>query len=140
MNEKYFNLRLHSTYHGDENTIDELNVEILVDNKWELMDLNIRSAGFLLFINGLFSCQHLYMRANSAECSLLLESATGELQVDTDEDWHINNATVSFNARLRSGTPTQDNINYITERMTHCPVSSNLPDKITLTNTVNFEK
>jgi len=139
MSDRYFDLRLSSTYQGEENKVDELNVEVLADNKWETLDLSIRSPGFLQFVNALFSCQHLYMRTNSAERNLLLDSATGELHVQTDEDWHIKVATIIFNAKLKSGSPTQDDIDYITDRMTHCPVSSNLPDHINISNSVKFE-
>ena len=106
MGDRFFDLRMSSTYQGEENKVDELNVEVLVDNKWETLDLSIRSPGFLQFVNALFSCQHLYMRTNCAERNLLLDSASGELHVQTDENWHIKNATIDFNAKLRLGSPT----------------------------------
>ena len=138
MTDKSFNLRLNCTYEGTENKIDNLLVEVLNDNKWEKLDLSVRSPGFLLFINGLFSCQHLYMRTNSAERNLALESATGDLQVVTDENWRIKDGVIAFNAKLKSGSPSEDDIKYITERMKHCPVSTNLPDSILLKSSVNF--
>lgn len=138
MIDRIFNLRLNCTYEGTENKIEKLSIEVLNDNKWGTLSLSIRSPGFLLFISGLFSCQHLYMRTNSAERNLILASTTGDLEVVTDENWCIKNAAITFNAKLQSGSPTEDDINYITGRMKHCPVSTNLPDSIQLKSTVHF--
>jgi hypothetical protein len=140
MNDRHFHLQLKSTYIDDKNEIEDLTVECLNDNKWEPLDLSIRSPGFLLFINGLFSCQHLYMRTNSAERNLVLESATGEMKIIAGEFWDIKDATITFQAKLKSGSPTEDDINYITERMKHCPVSSNLSDSLQINNSVQFDK
>ena len=138
MTERYFHLRLKSTYKDSDNNIDNLIVDVHDDDEWKELDLNTRSPGFLLFISGLFSCQHLYMRTNSAERNLLLESATGEMKIITDELWNIKDATITFNTHLKSGSPTEDDISYITERMQHCPVSSNLPDSLKINNSVYF--
>ena len=137
---RHFHLRLTSTYKDDKNETEELAIEYFNDNKWETLDLSIRSPGFLLFINGLFSCQHLYMRSNSAERDLILESTTGEMKIVAGEFWNIKDATISFKAKLKSGSPTDDDINYITERMKHCPVSSNLPGNLQINNSVHFDE
>ena len=138
MSDRHFHLKLHSSYRTDENQIEDLTVEALHEGEWETLDLGIRSPGFLLYINGLFSCQHLYMRTNSAECAIELDQADGELIVDTDETWHIKKIRVHFDAKIRRGAPTQANIDYITERMYHCPVSSNLPPGVDMKSTVTF--
>jgi hypothetical protein len=78
------------------------------------------------------------MRANSAECNLILESSTGEILVNAGEFWNLKDITVSFNAKIKSGTATEENINYISERMTHCPVSTNLPDNLKMDISVKF--
>lgn len=140
MNDRHFHLRLRCTYASSKNKIEHLAVEIRENNQWEMLDLSVRSAGFLLFISGLFSCQHLYMRTNSTERNLVLESATGELQMVTSEFWNIKDIIVKFNAKLRSGSPTEDDINYITGRMKHCPVSTNLPDSIQIKKFIHFDK
>ena len=140
MSDRHFHLRLKSTYKDDKNEIEELAVECLNDNKWETLDLSVRSPGFLLFISGLLSCQHLYMRTNSAECNLVLESTTGEMKIIAGEFWNIKDATIAFKVNLKSGSPTEDDISYITERMKHCPVSSNLPDNLQINNSVHFNK
>ena len=102
MSNRYFHLRLNCTYKDSKNTIDDLAIEVSKDNSWETLDLDIRSPGFLLFVNALFSCQHLYMRTNSAERGLILTSANGELMVETDGDWHIIDASISINAKLNT--------------------------------------
>lgn len=139
MNDKDFHLRLGCSYQGIENNIADLSVEVLHDNQWEPLDLSVRSPGFLLFINGLFSCQHLYMRINSAERNLILDSVRGEMQVKAGEYWDIKDVRISFDAKLKSGLPTADDMDYITERMTHCPVSTNLPNHIQMTVSVNLD-
>ena len=139
MAEKHFHLRLDSSYQGADNNIDGLKLDIFDNETWEPVGLDARSPGFLLFINGLFSCQHLYMRTNCAERGLLIDSATGELQVTADDSWHISHTEVKFNVRLRSGQPDDEDIDYIIDRMGHCPVSSNLPAHIVQNKKINFE-
>lgn len=139
MNDRHFHLKLDATYTDSKNEVNDLNLEVLHEGEWEALDLGILSPGFLLYINALFSCQHLYMRTNCAERDLVLESAHGELQVDTRENWEITEIDVLFNARLQSGNPRQDDLDYITERMRHCPVSTNLPAQVKLNISVNLE-
>lgn len=138
MSDRHYHLKLHSSYQTDENKIEDLTLEVLHDGKWEPLEIDNRSPGFLLYINALFSCQHLYMRANSAECGIELASADGELIVDTDENWHIQNIQIHFDARICNGSPTPANLEYIHERLYHCPVSSNLPPEIPMQSTVEF--
>ena len=137
MSDRHYHLRLSCKYESNENKIAELSVEVLDDNQWQDVELSTLSPGFFLFINGLFSCQHLYMRINCAECDLVLKSSTGELKITAGEFWNISKASISFIAKLKSGTPNSENINYITERMKHCPVSSNLPDNLEILTTGN---
>ena len=138
MSIRHFHLRLQATYEDDKNSVGELLVEVEGKSGWEVLDLDVRAPGFLLFIYGIFSCQHLYMRTNCAECNLLLKSAEGELRVEADENWIIQHAEVSFQAELKSGQPSEKDIAYIKERMHHCPVSSNLPVSLRLENRVIF--
>jgi len=140
MSARHFNLKLQATYSGSENKIDDLELQVLHDDEWEPLKLDISSPGFLLFINGLFSCQHLYMRTNSAERDLVLLSSHGEMKIIAGEFWDIQQAEVSFDARLLSGEPSEDDLAYIIERMHHCPVSANLPERIKLKISVNFLK
>lgn len=139
MNDRHFHLKLDATYTDDKNEVDELNVEVLHDGEWEPVKLGIHSPGFLLYTNALFSCQHLYMRKNCAERDLVLASAHGELEVDARKNWEITAINVTFSANTRSGTASQDDLDYITERMRHCPVSTNLAAQVKLNIQVNLE-
>jgi len=139
MNDRYFQLRLNCTYKDDDNQPDKLTVENKTEDGWEILDLSVRTGGFLLFINGLFSCQHLYMRANSAERGLVLESTFAEMKIEAGEFWDIKQVEILFNVKLKSGKPTEDDMAYITERMKHCPVSSNIRSSIRVSNSVCFE-
>ncbi len=130
MSERYFQLRLRASYEGDENKIRDLQVEVLHDDQWELLQLDVRSPGFLLFINGLLSCQHLYMRTNAAERGIALDSAHGEMKIVTDAVWAIKTVDVRFEAKIKSGRLTPEAHAYIVERMHHCPVSTNLPQNL----------
>jgi hypothetical protein len=139
MSDRHFHLKLDATYTGDKNEVGDLDVEVLHDGQWEPVELGIRSPGFLLYINALFTCQHLYMRNNCAERDLVLASAQGELEVNARKNWEITSIEVTFSAKARSGTATQDDLDYITERMRHCPVSTNLAAQVKLDIHVSLE-
>ncbi len=138
MSTRHFHLRLKARYEGEKNDINDLQVEVLKKGQWDKLDLSVRSPGFLLYINALFSCQHLYMRTNAAERKLILESSEAEMQLNASQQWLIQDVKVSFKAKLKSGTPGEDDLAYIRERMHHCPVSSNLPESVDLQNAVEF--
>ena len=138
MSNRHFHLRMQATYENNENKVDNLNLNIFNEGEWETLELSIRSPGFLLYTNALFSCQHLYMRSNCAERDLVLESSEGELKVVTSEIWEILDIQVSFNGKLKSGIPNQDAMDYIIGRMHHCPVSTNLPKHIPLAVSVDL--
>lgn len=138
MTDKNFHLRLACDYQTEKNDVHNLNVEILLEDEWKTLHLSTMSAGFLLLVYGLFSCQHLYMRTNSAERNLILESTTAELKLTAGELWNIKHVDVVFNSKLKSGQPSDDDIAYIIERMGHCPVSSNMPDDIEKMTSVKF--
>jgi len=126
MNERHFQMRLYGHYQEPENSIASLRVEIFAGEEWQVFDVNSGSAGFLIFVYAVLNCQHLYMRLNCAERSLLLDSAEGYIHVTTTEDWLISDLRVEFTGKLRSGEPTQDDLDYVVDRMEHCPVSRNL--------------
>jgi len=126
MNERHFQMRLHGQYQEPENSVATLRVEIFAEEEWQMFDLNSGSAGFLIFVYSMLNCQHMHMRLNCAERGLLLETAAGYIHVTTTEDWQISDLRVEFTGNLRSGTPTQDDLDHVVERMEHCPVSRNL--------------
>jgi hypothetical protein len=119
-------MRLYSRYRQPDNSISDLRVEVFADAGWQTFDLNTQTAGFLIFVYALFSCQHMYMRLNCAERGLLLESASGHIDVAATDDWQVMKLRVGFEGVLQSGTPVRDDLDYIIERMEHCPVSVNL--------------
>jgi len=139
MTERHFHLRLSCNYDTDKNDVTDLVVEIWVEDEWKTLHLSVKSPGFLLLVYGLFSCQHLYMRTNCAERNLVLDSAHGELKLTAGEFWNIQNVDVTFNVKLKSGQPSDDDIAYIIDRMGHCPVSTNLPADIDKKSSVYFE-
>jgi len=139
MNDRHFHLRMQASYESEKNDIDTLNIDVLHEGSWEPLELNIQSPGFLMYINALFSCQHMYMRTNCAERGLTLFSSEGEIRLVASEIWEIRDISVRFNGRLKSGSLTDDALNYITERMHHCPVSTNLPAHVPLKISVNLE-
>jgi hypothetical protein len=129
MNERHFQMRLNGRYQEPENSIASLRVEIFGEEDWQVFDLNSGSAGFLIFVYSILNCQHMYMRLNCVERGLLLESAEGYIHVTTTEDWVVSDLRVELTAKLRSGSPTQSDLDYIVERMENCPVSRNLSYK-----------
>jgi len=126
MSKHVFELRLGCTYADPDNSVDQLTVDVLNEDGWESLDINTGSPGFLLFNCALFSCQHLYFRANAAERGLMLASSKGKLKITADSEWKIEFLHIDFIGRLKSGAPDQAAIDYIIGRMGHCPVSSNL--------------
>ncbi|MDH5613294.1 MAG: AF1514 family protein [Gammaproteobacteria bacterium] len=139
MTDRHFHLRLNCNYQTEKNDVSNLVVEIWVENEWKTLHLSVKSPGFLLLVYGLFSCQHLYMRTNSAERNLVLDSAYGELKLTAGEFWNIKSIEVTFNVKLLSGHPNDDDIAYIIDRMGHCPVSTNLPSNLKTKSIVHFE-
>jgi hypothetical protein len=126
MSQHKFHLRLSCRYRDPDNTIDTLDVEVLTGDGWQLLELNPLSPGFLLFVYTLFHCQHTYMRLNCAERKLMLEAADGIIDVVASEAWELEQLHINFSGRLKSGSPVEGDIDYIVDRMQHCPVSMNL--------------
>jgi uncharacterized OsmC-like protein len=126
MTERSFQMRLFCRYAEPENAVADLKVEVLADGQWENFALNPGTAGFLVFVYAIFSCQHLYLRTNCAEQGLWLDSAEGAIELVASEDWQIQKLHIKFDIRLNSARPSGDDLNYIIERMKQCPVSRNL--------------
>jgi hypothetical protein len=126
MNERSFRLRQFCRYDDPDNNIANLEVEVMADGRWEPFDLNVHTPGFLLFVYTILTCQHRYLRTNCAEKEFRLESASGSIDLLASEDWVVQKLHIRFDARLKSGSPTQEDVAYIVERMEQCPVSKNL--------------
>jgi len=126
MTDRIFNMRLSCAYTGDENDIKQQETELLIDGMWQTFDLELQSAGFLIFVYAIFTCQHRMYRVKSAKQALLLDSAHGSIQVTTDSDWKIKTLQVEFEGKLLTGKVSQEDIDIITSAMGNCPVSVNL--------------
>ena len=134
-----FHLRLKCDYDSTENNPSGLVVEVHADNKWQSFNPSVETPGFLLFVYALFSCQLRYMRINCAERNILLESSSGEIQLVAGEFWDVKSVNVTFSSKVKSGHPDAGTIEYIRERMKHCPVSTNLPGNVVMNNNLSFE-
>lgn len=120
-----FEMRLDCQY-ASENSIDTLKVEHLDGDEWKGLELDTLTPGFLIFTYAVFTCQHMFLRANANERGLHMQRSSGTIMIDAAPDWKIEKLHVAFEAVLKSGMPTPDDIDYITGRMQQCPVSKNL--------------
>lgn len=134
-----FQMLLHCQYTGDENNVDTLHVEHLVDDEWQELDLNISSPGFDIFMYAILTCQQMFFKNNAAEYGLVLESSEGLITVIADEHRSIDSLHVDFNGKLVKGTPNDEMLKSITERMKLCPVSINLKEIPDMVLTLNFD-
>jgi hypothetical protein len=128
MSKRNFQMRLRCSYEGSDNKIAVLEVEQLAGGQWRPLDLGLGSPGFDIFVYAVFTCQHTYFRVNCAERGLRLESSRGSIRVGAGEDWQMDALEVEFSGCLGSGSPVQDDIDYIVSRMRQCPASKNLRD------------
>jgi uncharacterized OsmC-like protein len=126
MNERRFRLRLSCRYEDPDNSVADIAVEVLGDEGWETLDVNVHTPGFLLLVYTILSCQHRYLRMNCAEKRFRLESARGSIDLLASEDWVIRSLHIRFDLHLGSGAPTPEDLDYIVGRMEQCPVSKNL--------------
>lgn len=138
MNERRFQLRMSCRYEDPDNTIVDLEAEVLVERRWEAFDPGLRTPGFLLFVYTILTCQHTYFRTNCAERGLRLAEANGSIDLLTGEDWFIRKLHVRFDALLKSGTPTRQDVDYFVERMRQCPVSKNLGEVPDIRTRIQF--
>jgi hypothetical protein len=126
MTERSFQMRLFCRYAQPDNAVADLKVEVLADGQWKDFDLNPETAGFLVLVYAIFSCQHLYLRTNCAEQGLLLDSAEGAIELVASEDWEVQKLHINFDIKLKSVPQYEGDLGYIIERMKQCPVSRNL--------------
>ena len=138
MSKHIFNLSMAATYGPSENEITSLEVKVLNDNEWEILELNTKTPGFLIYVYSIFTCQHMFLRTNGTERDLAYTSSQGKLLVEASEDWLLEKVDVRFNVNLASGEANDDNHDYIVSRMKQCPVSKNLPQNIDIHTSVEF--
>ncbi len=127
-------------YEQPDNTVSDIAVQNMADGEWQDFELGFHQpAGFLIFTYAILNCQHMYMRLNATERGLVLESADACIETLADDDWSLQKLHIRFEVRLKSGSPSPEDIEYISNRMQHCPVSMNLkevPDSRVLLNFV----
>lgn len=139
MADRKFHLRLSCEFETEKNNPSNLVVDVLTANEWRPFKPSVETPGFLLFVYALFSCQLRYMRTNCAERNIVLASTTGELELVAGEFWDVKSVFVRFSSVLTSGLPTAEDIDYIKDRMKHCPVSTNLSERVDLRHDISFE-
>ena len=138
MSKHIFKLRMNTTYTSSENDINSLEVELLEDKEWKTLDLNTRTPGFLVYVYSIFTCQHMFLRTNGTERNLVYASSNGNILVEAGEEWFLEKIDVSFNIKLASGKPGEDDVSHIISRMQQCPVSKNLPQNLETHTRVEF--
>ena len=121
-----FQMRLHCHYEQPGNTPAELAVEFMEEGEWHPFILDFGQPGFLIFVYAMLNCQHMYMRTNAAEHGLMLDSASGSIDVLANSEWELKKIDVLFEAVVQSRSPSQDVVDHIIDRMRQCPVSVNL--------------
>ena len=121
-----FQMRQHCHYEQPGNTPAGLAVEVLDKGEWQPFTLDFEQPGFLIFVYAILNCQHMYMRTNAAERGLMLGSASGSIDVSANAEWELKKVNVLFDAVVESGSPSQDDVDHIIDRMRLCPVSVNL--------------
>ena len=138
MTQHAFQMRFECRYQQPHNSVAELRVQNLEKGAWADFEPGFGQPGFLIFVYAILNCQHLYMRTNAAERGLLLDSAQGSIEVVADRDWVVQKLRVRFEGQLQAGTPAPGDVDYIVDRMQHCPVSINLKDVADSHTAVDF--
>ena len=106
--------------------VASLQVKVFQEDEWKAFDLNTGSPGFLVFVYAVLSCQQMHMRLGCVERGLHLDLAGGDIEVVTREDWIITRLRVDFEAHLKEGHASAEDVDTIVQRMKNCPVSRNL--------------
>ena len=140
MSKHIFNLRMAVDYGPTDNEITSLEVDVLNDNEWEMLDLNTMTPGFLIYVYSVFTCQHMFLRANATERNLAFKSSRATLLVEASEGWLLEKIYVKFIVKLAAGVANDDDTDYIVSRMQQCPVSKNLPQDIDIDTSVEFHR
>jgi hypothetical protein len=128
VSEHDFHMQLSCRYQQPDNSVTDLAIQNLAEGQWCDFNLDFGQPGFLIFVYAVLNCQHLYMRTNAAERGLSLDSARGSIEVQANADWVLQKLLVQFEVQLQAGTPSPKDVDFIIDRMQHCPVSINLRD------------
>lgn len=122
-------MRLSSRYEPPANDMTDVRVESFENGEWCDFELYFtQPAGFLVFAYALLHCQHRYLCANAAERGLVMASATGGIEIRTDDAWRMQQLHIHFDVALKDGVAGSDDVAAIIDRMKQCPVSVNIRD------------
>lgn len=126
MSERIFKMQMSCGYQEPDNLVASLKVKVFQEDEWKAFDLNAGSPGFLVFVYAVLSCQHMHMRLGCVDRGLHLDSANGDIEIVTTEDWMITKLRVAFLSILKAGEASEEDVATIVKRMKNCPVSRNL--------------
>ena len=126
MSERIFKMRISCGYKEPDNTVESQQVELFKGGEWTDFDLDTGTAGFLVFVYAVLSCQQMHLRLGCKDRGLKLASAAGDIEIATTADWIISRLRVNFSAELNSGEASEEDVATIIQRMKNCPVSKNL--------------
>ncbi|SBO42734.1 conserved protein of unknown function [Cyanobium sp. NIES-981] len=113
-------------------------VEFLTpDGTWEPQQLSLTMPGFRLNLISLLLCQHTYLVANARERQLPLQRVEASFEVATSSSLIVERVAGDFRMALDPTAGAEDRarvdaeaIAWMQERMTHCPISRNLPEGV----------
>jgi hypothetical protein len=132
MEERIFHLRSRSDHAGDANDLVALSFELEVEGEWQPVTLSVNMPPFRAFVCASLMCQHAYLRMNATERGLGVAAAAGDFRMKT-RDWNIYEITAHFALSVRTGSPTPEDLAFISERMRDCPISRNLTTAVKTT-------
>lgn len=138
MRARTFHFRLHSSHQPPQRATANLVVELRNDaGQWEPQQLSFSTPGFRIYLISLLLCQHVYLVANAQEKHIPLQRVEADFQVTTSSDWIVAAVEGDFRIRLDPAASAEEQgladaaaIAFMQERMTHCPISRNLPEHV----------
>jgi hypothetical protein len=138
MDHRLFQFRLRSSHPAPERATRDLVVEFLTpEGQWESQQLSLTMPGFRLYLISLLLCQHTYLVANARERQLPLDRVEASFEVTTSSSWIVERVAGDFRMGLDPAATAEDRervdadaIAWMQERMTHCPISRNLPEGV----------
>jgi hypothetical protein len=138
MAQRLFQFRLRSSHPGPERATRDLAVEFLTpDGQWEPQQPSLTMPGFRLYLISLLLCQHTYLVANARERQIPVERVEASFTVATSGTWIVERVEGDFRMVLDPAARAEDRervdaeaLTWMRERMTHCPISRNLPEGV----------
>ncbi len=123
---KSFPMRMQATFAGDDNAVQDVQVERFDGTSWSPLALSEKSPGFRIFTYSAFACLLVHLRMVGAECGVKLQDTTATFELVAAEDWVVESVTAHFDARTRDGLVPDGAVATIVARMERCPVARNL--------------